>query len=194
MLIAADVKRTSSASPWSADLSSLYGSGSRHAGPSEILSFFGSCKPVAENLLKRSGPFASGKRDAYSAQVMINSPSVTSFIRAGFGNINYTVYGLGTHAPVQYMSRPLRLARLPEEISAFVFESWETPGSEFTAALSASVDDLRNIVSAIRARARLQRSSAVEALIQQAVRGRGMPEDVQAWAQRLAQDVGKLAD
>jgi len=54
--------------------------------------------------------------------------------------------------------------------------------------------ELRAIVSAISDRSALRLSDAVEAMIERAAQSHGIPENVQAWAHRLAEDVRNLTD
>jgi len=60
--------------------------------------------------------------------------------------------------------------------------------------LAASIQDLRDVVSAFSHHVALQFSPEVEALIERATQAHGTPADIKAWARRLAEDVRDLAD
>lgn len=136
----------------------------------------------------------SGTRRAYGAHLTINSPSATSFIAAGSGRVRYTVYGAHMD-PIQLeTSSPFRLATMGNELDATVFQVWMLGSSFAYQSLAESVTSLRNIVSAIARRSPFRLSDDIEAIVQQAAQAHGTPEDIDAWARRLAEDVRDLSD
>jgi hypothetical protein len=195
MLITSDAKRTSGSAQSLEGLTPWHVDANRYAGASLVSPVFVSCRRVAETVTGRSELMVSGKRNAYTAQVMINSPSVTSFISAGRGKIDYTVYGFESSDPISYQTNSPRVAHDREDFETLCFEGWATVSEDFVSAgLSTAVAALRDVVSAIRNRSPLQLSPRVEALINQAVLAHGTPDDIQAWARRLAEDVRDLSD
>src|SRR4051812_19747629 len=66
--------------------------------------------------------------------------------------------------------------------------------SDETASLVAGFSDLRGMVDAICTRSPLLLSPETEAAIQRASEAYGRPEDIDAWARRLVDDIRDLAD
>jgi hypothetical protein len=126
--------------------------------------------------------------------VTINSPALTSFISAEFGKISYVVFGYGAPDPWQHVHNIPRVTYGPEHGLSWTTPWATVPLGTSVSHISAGLEDLRNIVSAIRRRSPLQLSADVEALIDQAAQADGIPGDLDAWARRLAEDVRDLTD
>lgn len=85
-------------------------------------------------------------------------------------------------------------ASVEMHIEALLLRTLSATSHEISATFLAGLADLQNIVSAIHNRSRLQLSEQVEALIERASRAHGIPENLEEWARRLADDVGDLVD
>lgn len=66
--------------------------------------------------------------------------------------------------------------------------------SQQSANFAASLQNLRDIVSAISSHAPLQLAPELDAVIEQAAQAHGAPADAEEWARRLTQDVRDLTD
>lgn len=196
MLIRTDVRRTSGTAPSAADLLDVeFADFASYAGASDIPPTVVSRRGTIEVPSQRSGQFASGKCQVYGAHVTINSPVVMSFISAELGKINYVVFGSGVPEPWQHVHEVRRATHGPERGVSWTTDAWTmAPPRTDESRISAGLEDLRNIVSAIRRRSPLQLSADVEALIDQAGQAQGTPGDLDAWARRLAEDVRNLTD
>lgn len=196
MIIRTDARRTSGTAPSAADLLGLqFDDFTGYAGTSEITPSVVSRRGTTEMLVQHSGYLASGKGAIYSAHVTINSPAMSSFISAEFGKINYVVFGYGVPDPWQHVYDVPRMTRGPEHGVSWATEAWATvPLGTDVSHISTGLEDLRNVVSAIRRRSPLQLSADVEELINQAAQTDGTPSDLDTWARRLAEDVRDLTD
>ena len=56
------------------------------------------------------------------------------------------------------------------------------------------LDELKKVVVAIKERRPLETSDEMYDLLEDACDHQGTPEDIETWAQRLADDVGSLTD
>ena len=76
------------------------------------------------------------------------------------------------------------------------FDDWFISAERATSRseLANSLENLHSVVSAISNRATLRLSDDVEQIIEGAARFQQRPEDLEAWARRLAEDVGDLTD
>jgi len=193
MLIASDTELTSASARSFDTLSPLQLFDASYVGTSAVSPVLVARRRFLDVMHEPDERF-SGVRGAYGAHLTINSPSATSFLAAGSGRVRYTVYGAHID-PIQLeTSSPFRLATIGNELDATIFQVWTLGSSPAHQSLAESVTSLRDIVAAIARRSPFRLSDETEAIVQQAAGAHGTPEDIDAWARRLAEDVRDLSD
>lgn len=195
MLIITDSRRTSGVARSTSDLLNFQaGVPAPDTGMSETPQTVVSGRCSAESLISGASRFASGKREIFNAQVRINSPAVGSFISAEIDKIDGVAYR-GSAVPVRCSFDASRVIRRVENTTVWAVQTWTSWVAEpIETDLSALLGEAREIVAAIRNHSPVNLSADAEALIDQAAEVHGAPDDIEAWARRLANDVRRLTD
>ncbi len=194
MLIASGTERTSASARSLDSFSPLHLFDDSYIGMSDVSPVFVARRRFGAGLTHELADQLTGTRDAYTAQVTINSPSATSFINAGGGRVRYTCYGGESLEPLQFESLSYRVANISSGLDASVSQVWASGPAPVHDSIAGSISSLRNIVDAIRSRSPFRLSDETELLIQQAAQAHGAPADIATWARRLAEDVRDLSD
>lgn len=195
MLITSDGEHTSASAHSLDGMSLLYPALLEYAGMSHMSPVLVACRGGSGDFTSGVAGAFSGKRAAYSAQLTINSPSVTSFISAAAGTVRYACYGYATLEPLFFESVRARVASDTEEFDLLPCRAWTTgPQASAHEAILKTIASLRGIVAGIRNKSPLRLSNEIELIIRRAAEAHGTPGDVTAWARRLAEDVRDLAD
>jgi hypothetical protein len=194
MLIASDSERTSASARSFDNFSPLQLFDHSYVGASDISPVFVARRRLRDLTQEPVEQF-SGRRGAYDAHVMINSPSTTSLITAGGGRRRYTFYGSENLGPIQLeWSSRSRVAITASELDASILHVWVSGSILEHQSIAETIASLRNIVAAIESRSPVRLSDETETLVQQAAQAHGTPQDIAAWARRLAEDVRDLSD
>ena len=135
-------------------------------------------------------------KDSYGAAISVNLPdSLVSCISVWEDGVDFVSYAINrlfvcrsTLSPSPWQPDSEHFRSLAERAWTAVTTTPETRG------VGESLDALREIVASIRERSELRLSDEVEALLDAAVKGHGTPDDVEAWAHRLVEDVRDLTD
>lgn len=195
MWITSDVESTSASALSRDRLLPLLTAATPYAGASDILPVLVASRRDVGYLTDEAAAALSGTRGSYSAQVTINSPSATSFITAGAGKIRFTCFGHGSLTPLFFESVRHRLTSNEGGLTRTPFKAWTIRAAMTVHTdVHRALDSLRGVVASIHRTSPLQLSAELELMLDQAAHAHGTPEDVTAWARRLAEDVRDLAD
>lgn len=158
----------------------------------DVLSTFSSCRSprgLEEDWLVS---WATLKR--LTANTVMSSPNIPSCVVAGIGGVGFVGYGAEGMIVHQAQPHPDLGVTLDFGESA-ASDMWTTVRSHLLpTSFSAALDDLSEIVAAIRERAPMRLSSEVEDLIDKAAEAYGAPGDIDEWARRLVDDIHDCAD
>lgn len=129
-----------------------------------------------------------------TANAVISSPNIPSCVVAGIGGVEVVDYGAEGMIVHQAQPHPDLGVTLDFGESA-ASDMWTTVRSHLSpTSFSAALDDLSEIVAAIRERAPMRLSSEAEDLIDKATEAYGAPGDIDEWARRLVDDIHDCAD
>ena len=133
-------------------------------------------------------------RDSYAAAICNNLPSVASYFAVWNDDVYFFSYDSDRSQFVHGNVPSLFPWQPDSENFRSLDEHTTVTAYTTTGGFQESLNALREIVTSIRERFEMRLSDDVEALLDDAVAAHGTPDDLEAWAHRLVEDVRDLND
>ena len=164
----------------------------RLTGKFDVLSTFSLCRSFRKPEEDWLGSVATP--ELFTANAVISSPNIRSCVVAGVGGVGFV--GYGADGMIVHQAQPHTDLAVAMDFSELATSDMRTSVRFHLSSprFSAALDDLNEIVTAIRVRTPMHLSPDVEALIDRAAEAYGPPEDIDEWARQLVGDIHDRAD